>query len=74
MRLTRLSPVNNNGHNTRGEGNQLTTYEVHYQKGAEYGEALVEAEYPEQARQKFILEREDRDIVVLCVLRHTLAR
>jgi len=52
----------------------VTTFEVHYQKGEEYGEAIVEAQYPEQARQKFLLERADKDLVVLCVLRHNLAR
>lgn len=50
----------------------MTTFEVHYQKGTEYGEALVEAEYPEQARQKFLLECEEKGLVVLCVLRHKL--
>lgn len=51
----------------------MTTFEVHYQKGKEYGEALVEAEYPEQARQKFLLESTEKDLVVLCVLRHVLS-
>ncbi|MBW2187280.1 MAG: hypothetical protein JRG71_13050 [Deltaproteobacteria bacterium] len=51
----------------------MTKFEVHYQKGTEYGEALVEAEYPEQARQKFLLESKEKDLVVLCVLRHQLA-
>ncbi|MCD6526557.1 MAG: hypothetical protein J7K75_06175 [Desulfuromonas sp.] len=50
----------------------MTTYEVHYQKGNEYGEALVEAEYPEQARQNFLLQNEEKGVVVVCVIRHDL--
>jgi hypothetical protein len=60
--------------NTQEEDSKLTTYEVHYQKGEEYGEELVEAEYPQQAQQKFLIDRADREIVVLCVLRHNLAK
>ena len=50
----------------------MTTFEVHYQQGEEYGEALVDAEYPEQAQQKFLLERAEKGTVVLCVIRHHL--
>lgn len=50
----------------------MTTFEVHYQQGTEYGETLVEAEYPEQARQKFLLENTEKDLIVLCIIRHQL--
>ncbi len=55
------------------ESNELIPFEVHYQQGEQYGEALVDAEYPEQARQKFLLERGEKGLIVLCVLRHTLS-
>lgn len=50
----------------------MTTYEVHYQKGQEFGEALIEAEYPEQARQIFLQQHQGEEIVVMCVIRHQL--
>jgi len=52
----------------------MTEFEIHYQKGTEYGETIVSAEYPEQARQKFLLECTDKNVVVLCVLRHNIDR
>ena len=45
----------------------MTTYEVHYQKGKDYGETLIEAEYPQQAQLKFLEQQQDPEIIVLCV-------
>ncbi|MEA3466369.1 MAG: hypothetical protein U9R29_10260 [Thermodesulfobacteriota bacterium] len=50
----------------------MTTFEVHYQQGTEYGEALVDAQYPEQARQTFLQQNTEKDLVVLCIIRHQL--
>jgi hypothetical protein len=50
----------------------MITYEVHYQKGKDYGETLVEAEYPQQAQQKFLEQQQDPEIIVLCVIRHDI--
>lgn len=50
----------------------MTKFEVHYQKGEEFGEAVVEAEYPEQACQKFMQDNYEKDLVVLCVVRQNL--
>ncbi|WP_321530236.1 hypothetical protein [uncultured Desulfuromonas sp.] len=50
----------------------MTTYEVHYQKGEEFGEALVDAEYPQQAQLKFIEQQQDPEMIVLCVIRHDI--
>lgn len=52
----------------------MTTFEVHYQQGNDYGESLIEADYPEQARQIFLQQQppQQEQPVVLCVLRHNL--
>jgi len=54
------------------EYHSMTTYEVHYQKGEEFGEALVDAEYPQQAQLKFIEQQQDPEMIVLCVIRHDI--
>ena len=60
------------GEYTMSDNEQLTEYEVHYQKDGNEHVAIVSARWPSEAQQLFQQQHNNNDIMVMCVLRHNL--
>ncbi len=54
------------------DDNALIPFEVHYRKGDEELMSVVSARYPSEAQQLFQRQQQDKEIMVMCVIRHHL--
>lgn len=47
----------------------MTSYEVTYEENGETKSELIEAKSPVEASRRFMIQNQDRQVVILCVVR-----